>query len=1163
MNSNLSNTIKLQQIASNPKNSAWVFASAGSGKTKVLVDRVLRLFLDGIKPDKILCLTFTKVAASEMQNRINSELANWVLLSDKALNEKLFQLTGHRPENKILKKARTLFTQILDEESKIKIQTIHSFCQNLVKIFPFEAGIKPNFEVIEEAQEKLLLQKAQKEVLKRAETQDVLRNIVIKINAKLHEETFAGLISALLNKKEQLAILKENLFGIEGVIDEVFKNFSVVKNSSEEEIFAEFLSTSHVIPSHDGIHGVLKLTTALEESNLVTNKKIATAIKNFLQNPTLKKFSTYHQAFFTKENEPRKISGKVLENPDLARICQDQRKLIIQFLDKLNSHKICNSTALLLKFVDQILEIYAQLKNQNSLLDYNDLIIETNKLLNNPNFSDWVKLKMDGLFDHILIDESQDTNHQQWNIIKSLTEDFFAGLGATNKDRTIFIVGDEKQSIYSFQGAEPNISQEIFSYFSEKLKDHSNKLLKIDLNSSFRSLETVLKVVDKTFEGEKQQLAITKISDFQGHSAIREGIGRFEIWPQIKTKKAEKITILHNFHPERSEGSFEKKLPSQEILHCAQDEGSYYQWEIDFSPQENYYEQEFLAEFIALKIKSLVENGHILEGRNKVVGYGDFMILLRNRTNGLDKNLTKFFHKYNIPSISPSKINFAGNIIIQDLLAAAKFALFPYDDLNLACLLKSPIFSVNEEELFEICLVKNNNQISIYEAIAHLPKFSEATHKLEELIKNSQELNCFEFFNNLLNEDNSRKKIISRFGQESLQILDKFILKTFDFCQNFSTDLHKFLDFVEKLNPEFSLSNSEDNQVLITTIHSAKGLQAPIVILPDCCFNFNQLPSSKEKISWIEFDDYKLPIWCAKKDEENQLLKNHRQEKNNDAKDEYSRLLYVAMTRAENELYVGGFGSSSDEDSWYNLIKKSVIGEAWQEEFLDEKSQELAGDKFEIENVLYGVGEKSKKEILKQVQDDDAIKYDGDITKSDNKEIEYKNFINNKLITKATQSSQVQINQSQIRGKLIHKILEVIGKNSKEDKEWLINLAERIIKNEAFLNKESKIEILEMISKFLLSKQFEDLFSEEIKCEVPIIGEVNNQIINARIDLLVITENSILIIDYKTDKVVPDVISLEYLQQLKIYKKLMKDLYPNHQVGSAILWLESLKLDML
>lgn len=1132
MNSNLSNTIKLQQIASNPKNSAWVFASAGSGKTKVLVDRVLRLLLDGIKPDKILCLTFTKVAASEMQNRINSELANWVLLSDDALNEKLFQLTGNKAENKILKKARILFTQILDEESKIKIQTIHSFCQNLVKIFPFEAGIKPNFEVIEEAQEKLLLQKAQKEVLKKAEIQDALKNIVIKINAKLHEETFASLISDLLNKKEQLTILKENFFGIEGVIDEVFKNFSVTKNSSEEEIFVEFLSTAHVFPSHEGINGVLKLATALEESGLVNNNKIAAAIKDFLQNPTLKNFSTYHQAFFTKENEPRKINGKVLENPDLAIICEDQINLIIKFLDKLNSHKICNSTALLLKFVDQILEIYAHLKNQSSLLDYNDLIIETNRLLNNPNFSDWVKLKMDGLFDHILIDESQDTNHQQWNIIKSLTEDFFAGLGATNKDRTIFIVGDEKQSIYSFQGAEPNISQEIFSYFSEKLKDHSNKLLKIDLNSSFRSLETVLKVVDKTFEDEKQRSAITKISDFQGHRTIREGIGRFEIWPQIKTKKTEKTAIS-------------------------------YEWKVDFSPQENYYEQEFLAEFIALKIKSLVESGYILEGLNRAVKYDDFMILLRNRKNGFDKNLTKFFHKYAIPSASPSKINFADNIIIQDLLAAAKFSLFPYNDLNLACLLKSPIFAVNEEELFEICLVKNNDQTSIYEALTHLPKFSKTFQKLSELIKNSQELNCFEFFNSLLNENNSRKKIISRFGQESLEILDKFLLKTFDFCQNFSNDLHKFLDFIEKLNPEFSLSNSKNNQVLITTVHSAKGLQAPIVLLPDCCFNFNQLPSSKEKISWMEFDDYKLPIWCAKKDEENQLLKNHRQEKNNDAKDEYSRILYVAMTRAENELYVGGFGNSSDEDSWYNLIKKSVIGEAWQEEFLDEKSQELAGDKFEIENVLYGVGEKSKKEILKQVQDGYVIRRDDDNMESDNKEIEYKNFINNKLITKATQSSQVQINQSQIRGKLIHKILELIGKNSKEDKEWLMNLSKKIVSNEAFLNKESQIEILEMINKFLSSEQFGNLFSGEIRCEVPIIGEINNQMVNARIDLLAITENSILVIDYKTDKMVPNMISSEYSQQLKIYEKLMKNLYPKHQIRSAILWLESLRLDML
>ena len=1125
MNSNLEQTNKLQQLASNPKNSAWVFASAGSGKTKVLVDRLLRFLLEGIRPDKILCLTFTKVAAAEMQNRINSELANWVLLDDAKLLEKLSQLTGNQATSNDLKKSRTLFAKILDEESKIKIQTIHSFCQNLVKIFPFEIGINPNFEVIESAQEKLLLQKAQREVLKKAENDASLRNLVTKINARLHEETFSGLISNLLNKKEQLSLLKEKFFGIEGVIEEIFKNFSVPKNQNDEEIFSEFLNKINQ-------NEVLNLSKALENSGLVRNREIAEGIDIFLKNPILKNFSIYQKAFFTEKNEPRKFYGKIPENQILCTTADIQRKLINDFSDQLNSYKICNSTALLLKFVDQILEIYSHLKHQNSFLDYNDLIIETNRLLNNPNFSDWVKLKMDGLFDHILIDESQDTNHQQWNIIKALTEDFFSGFSASEKNRTIFIVGDEKQSIYSFQGAEPDISQDIFSYFEEKLQNGSSKFYKIDLNNSFRSLDTILQTVDATFSDEKQKAAISKINEFKGHKAIREGLGRFEIWPQIKLKVPEKI----------SKESKEQKD---------------YSWKIDFAPQENYQEQEFLAELIAQKIKLMVEEGRVLEGRNRAVNYGDFMILLRNRTNGFDKALSKFFHKYNIPSSSPSKIIFDQNIIIQDLLAAAKFALFPQDDLNLAALLKSAIFDIREEELLEICLVKKSQRTSIYKALQISEKYFKTAKRLQNIINISQKLNCFEFFNFLLNEENFRLKTISRFGPESLQILDQFTLKTFDFCQNFSSNLQQFLDFVEKLEPEISLSAQKNNQVSISTVHSAKGLQAPIVIIPDCCFIFNQLPSSKEKISWMKFAENKLPIWCVKKEEENQLLKIHRQEKNKAAKDEYLRLLYVAMTRAENELYVGGFGGSNDEDSWYNLIKNSVKDLANSEKFLDQKNQKIAGEKFEIESnfLVIGQGEFSYQKSSAEFSKKTAIKLPDFLTK---KKASEKTEIFN-----ASESSTNQINQAQIRGKLIHKILEVVGQNSKEDKNWLLNLAAEIITNEEFLDKKEAAEILEQVSKFISSKHFSELFSGQIKCEVPLIGFIDGKITNARIDLLVIKENEILIIDYKTDRILPDKVSPAYVNQLKIYEKLVGNLYQNSKIRSAILWLEFLKLEIL
>jgi len=1087
MNSNLQQTINLQQIASNPKNSAWVFASAGSGKTKILTDRVLRLLLDNVSPSKILCLTFTKVAAAEMQSRINSELAKWILCDNVELQKKLTALSGDFPTENELKRARILFVKILDEESKIKVQTIHSFCQTLIKIFPFEAKVKPNFEVLESNQEKLLLKTAQKEVLKKALINEDIKKLVQETNAKLHEESFSELVANLLNKKEQLNSLKEKFFGIENIIAEIFKNFGVRNEdgNSKSIIFYKFAAQIN----HQN-H--LKLALELENSQLVTNVNLATAIRKFLNNLTLENFSDYKLAFFTKEGNPRKLSKKTAANFELSSIFSDCCQLINDFLDQLNSLKIANDSALLLRFVDHILENYSQLKKQNSVLDYNDLIVETNRLLANPDFSNWVKLKMDSSFDHILIDESQDTNHQQWNIIKALSEDFFTGLSSSNKRRSIFIVGDEKQSIYSFQGAEPNISAEIFAHFAEKL---GNNLKKIELNNSFRSQAKILQAVDDVFSKEERKKAISKVSEFQAHKPIREGLGKVEIWPQIQKEKTEKKEI--NF-----------------------------EWKIDFSKDETQEEEEILAEIIAHKISLRVDS--------KSANYGDFMILLRNRTNGFDKALAKFFHQYQIPFTSVSKIKFSENILIQDLLSAAKFVLLPNDDLNLACLLKSPIFAISEEELFEICQFKNEHETTIFNSLAQLEKFREIKNNLDELITKSQQLNCFEFFYFLLHQKNHQQNFLATFGHENLEILDKLLLSVFDFCQNFSPNLQKYLEFIEKLDFEISLSSDENDRVKITTIHSAKGLQAKIVMIPDCSYNFNQLLSAKEEISWIEFGEDKIPVWCRKKEDENLLLKKHRTHKLIEAKEEYLRLLYVAMTRAENELHVGSFGKAKDPECWYEIVKNSVIGAkiVELEEFLKITETENS----------------SMKKIFKQFQNDDAVNLQMSSTlawrhsEPDSRSI-----------------AQNQIKTSQIKGRLVHKIFEVIGKNSAEDKNWLQEIAKKIIEKEEFLSEGEKNKIQQDLSDFIGSQHFEKLFSGKVRCEVDIVGQKNLK----RIDLLVEQENEILIVDYKSDETLPNVVPKQYLRQLNEYKKLVEGIYVGKEIKIAIFWTGFLQLNIL
>ncbi len=890
----LQNTTNLQKIASNPQNSAWVFASAGSGKTKILVDRVLRLLLQKVAANKILCVTFTKIASIEMQERINKVLASWVVIDDEKLRENIFELTGNMPNAQDLNFARILFAKGLDEDSRVKIQTIHAFCQNLVNIFPFEMEVAPNFEVLDESLEKLLLQKAKKEIFLLAKFDIELQKIIAEINSRLSEEAFIDLISDILNQKEKLIFLKIKFLNIENLIAKIFEKFGVIEFESEEEIFEDFVAKL----DFSRLRAFIEKT---EKGRAKTDQRTAFLFKNFIEHKTLQNVSFLDEIFYTKSGDKRaKIVTKEFE--DEADFVDEIAVLVDNFFDLLNSYKIAKSSEFLLQFVDKILQKYCEIKAQNSFLDYNDLIIKTNELLENEEFSDWVKFRMDGFFDHILIDESQDTNHHQWAIIKALSDDFFSGISASNQERSLFIIGDDKQSIYSFQGAKPNISHEIFDFYKEKTFDSKYEIKKVELQNSFRSLPKILKFVDNIFA---QNESFKKI-DYKPHSAIRQGEGVVEIWPRIESQKKEKET------------SFEWK---------------------NYATDENFEDEEFcqkeeMANRIADKILTWIDEKKQLtglgnKGENCQIDFCDIMILLRNRANGFDKILQRIFDEKSIPFKGVKKVKFSDEIIIQDLLSAAKFVLLQDDDLNLACLLKSPIFSFSEEKLLEVCLIKNEKEISLNEALKLAGQsFEQDVEKLEEVILESQNISSYDFFANLIDED-LRKKFAAEFGENAFLVIDKFMLEVADFCAKNLPNLQKFLEYVDKINPSISLIDPSSNCVLISTIHSAKGLQAPIVILPDCCFSFNKMQAAKENLLWINFSDEvfgdaELPIWLVRKNEANSIVKKAKENRLKELKDEYWRLFYVALTRAENELYISGFGGDNDEDSWYNLAQIAI-----------------------------------------------------------------------------------------------------------------------------------------------------------------------------------------------------------------------------------------------
>ncbi|MDA0902268.1 MAG: UvrD-helicase domain-containing protein, partial [Proteobacteria bacterium] len=747
----LEHTTKLQQKASNPQYSVFVCASAGSGKTKILTDRVLRLLLSGVHPSKILCLTFTKVAALEMQNRIYKKLSDWTYLKENQLEEELFKLSGSKPSNQQLQDARILFAKTLDSNPDLKISTIHSFCESLIRKFPVEIKINPNFQIVDSKSEFELLGKARKELLKNALQDPILKEKISNISSLLNENSFSEIILELINKRDQLLYLKEKYFDISGVIEQIYKLLSCKIGDNQTAIDQLMIEESFDKAA------LTKLCEYMQSSKSKTDQKNHLIISHYINAPSKEAFAEYKSVFLKRDKDEgakalTSVATKksVLEVfADAEAIIEQEQQRILKINDRVNSIAIANATADLLFIADKMLEIYISHKSKNGLLDYNDLISKGSHLLCDSDNADWIKYKLDGNLEHILVDESQDTNGYQWSIINALADEFFSGEAAIEKKRTIFIVGDEKQSIYSFQGADPEIFGNIYHYYKDKSAELENQIQDIELHNSFRSSAAVLKAVDLVFAKTEHKKAISKLKAVK-HNAIRdEYFGKVELLPIINSAASDDDAV----------GAKKKDDLT---------------WLIDFNQEKEYHCKELLAQRIVGTIKKWFSEKRLLKSKNRPIEYGDIMILLKNRTNGLGDLLIKHFQEEQIPVNGKDKIELTQHIITQDLLAAAKFILFEKDDLNLACLLKSPLIAMDEEVLLQLCLDKNQQNISLFSSLEHSKNAVWSTYNYLVDIKNFALTNSdkiYELFFYILEIKGGRKAIINRFGKEAEEII--------------------------------------------------------------------------------------------------------------------------------------------------------------------------------------------------------------------------------------------------------------------------------------------------------------------------------------------------------------------------------------------------------
>ncbi len=533
-----------QRRAAEPQSSIWVAASAGTGKTKVLTDRVLSLMLHGTQPARILCLTFTKAAAAEMANRVAERLAGWTATSDAKLAEELEQLIGQAPGQELIGNARQLFARVLDAPGGLKIKTIHAFCQSLLGRFPLEARVPPHFQVLDERSAEKMLQAAREEVLAAAHRPggEELAQAVAVITAHAHEQSFHELMTALIGERARVLRLIRDHQGVEGLVAGLCRALGIGVGETATTVLAE--ATADAAFDSKG----LKLATAAMAQGSKTDRSHGAAIEAWLtaspQGRTAS-FQDYLAAFFTEGGQGDSYKTLIYKDALAARpgadeILADEAERLEAVRDRLHGIAVSQASAAMLRLGAAVLEAYKRHKRARGLLDYDDLILETRDLLTREGVAAWVLYKLDGGVDHVLIDEAQDTNPEQWQVIKALTAEFFAGEGARETLRTVFAVGDAKQSIFSFQRADPHAFAEMSEYFATKAQAARQGWDKVDLDVSFRSTAAVLQAIDRVFASPEVHDGVLFGESGLSHDSVRVGqAGLVELWPAADPREAE------------------------------------------------------------------------------------------------------------------------------------------------------------------------------------------------------------------------------------------------------------------------------------------------------------------------------------------------------------------------------------------------------------------------------------------------------------------------------------------------------------------------------------------------------------------------------------------------------------------------------------------------
>ena len=1097
--------------AARPDRSTWLSANAGSGKTRVLTDRVARLLLDGVDPQHILCLTYTKAAASEMQNRLFKRLGAWAMLGDDGLRKALDDLGFEGLINDdALRSARRLFARAIEAPGGLKIQTIHSFCAGLLRRFPLEAGVSPQFTEMEDRTAALL----RDEIIEQIATGPDAA--VLTALARHHTNDDLGALTA--------EIVRRRAFFDDKTSDtNLAAAFGQTPNLTLEDISKQvFLGSEQTL--------LTSLLSALEVSG--TNDQKAAAKLRGIARLDGSALPILESVFLNGSGAKEPFSAKIGSFPTKA--CRDGLGAIMtqieQWMARVETAREARLAVLAMQktramhqFATVFLHAYDSAKALRGWLDFDDLILRARQLLTDPAVAAWVLFRLDGGIDHILVDEAQDTSPVQWQVIERLAQEFTSGQGArADVTRTIFVVGDKKQSIYSFQGADPREFDRMKADFAARLEAMGQPLQDMEMEYSFRSSRAILDLVDQTFAKSQD----SGFAPTQGHKAFKSDLpGRVDLWPVVAKPDKDDDPVWY----------------SPVDIKAANDPAT------------------VLAQHVARTIRRMVDERQLIPDDSVETGLrpvrpGDVMILVQRRSD-LFHEIIRECKAQDLPIAGADRLKVGAELAVKDLAALLSFLATPEDSLSLAIALRSPLFGWSEADLY--ALAHGRQQKYLWATLRErADDHPETMAVLNDLRAQADYLRPYDLIERILTRHDGRRKLLARLGTEAEDGVDALLSQAMAYERRAVDSLTGFLVWMETDDLEIKRQlDSAGDRIRVMTVHGAKGLESPVVILPD---------TGKRNITVRDqiAISHGTPLWRTGAGDMPSVMTQANDAAKSAERAERDRLLYVAMTRAEKWLIVAAAGDLGQQgDTWYDMIEAGLQRTGAQEHIFD------SGPGLRLEHGDWAGSGSDLQEAPRVAAPalPGFFRVPAPVVADRPKTLSPSTDLGG---AKALPDERgLDEDAAKRRGRLIHRLLEYLPHAPQAD--WPLVAARLLSTGPDAATADEHALLLAEAEKVLTKPSLAAVFAPETLTEVSItatLGTLQNRRIHGTIDRLIIAPHRVLAVDYKTNAAVPDrpeTCPAGLLRQMGAYAHALAEIYPDRQIETALLWTRTATLMQL